>query len=65
VAKKLQSLDFFEAAAMPLTYITTYEALVKRMEIKKWEQAALLIINGAGDLSSRLFLLRKTPDVPF
>jgi hypothetical protein len=63
VAKKSQSLDFVEAA-MPLTYITAYEASVERMEIKRGEEAALLVINGAVDLSSRLFLLRETPDDP-
>ena len=65
VAKKPQGLNFVEAAAMPLKYITAYEALVERMEIKKGEQVALLISNGAGGLSSHLFLLRKTLDVPF
>ena len=35
VAKKSQSLDFVEAVVMPLTYITAYEALVERMEIKR------------------------------
>src|ERR1700722_16887183 len=64
VAKKLQSLDFVEVAAMPLAYITVYEALVKRMEIKKGEQPALFIINATRVLSSRLFLLRETPDGP-
>ena len=48
VAKKPRSLNFVQAASMPLTYITAYEALVERLEIKKGEQAALLIINGAG-----------------
>ena len=33
---------------MPLAYMTAYESLVDRMEIKKGEKAALLIINGAG-----------------
>lgn len=65
VAKKSQSLDFVEAAAMPLTYIKAYETLVERTEIKRGEQAALLTINGAGGLLSRLFLLRETPDDPF
>jgi NADPH:quinone reductase-like Zn-dependent oxidoreductase len=47
VVNKSQSVDFVEAAAMPLTYITAYEAAAERMEIKRGEQAALLIINGA------------------
>ena len=48
VAKKPKSLDFVQAASMPLTYVTAYEALVERMEIERGEKAALLIINGAG-----------------
>lgn len=51
-AKKPKNLDFIEAAAMPLTWITAYEALVERMEIQKGEQAAVLIINGAGGVGS-------------
>ncbi|KAL9119931.1 MAG: hypothetical protein Q9187_003514, partial [Circinaria calcarea] len=35
-------------STMPLTYLTVYEALVERMEMKKGEEAALLIINGSG-----------------
>jgi len=52
VGRKPRSLDFVEAAAMPLTYITAYEALVERMEIKKGENAGLLIINGSGGVGS-------------
>lgn len=52
VGHKPNSLDFAEAAAMPLTYVTAYEALIERMEIKKGEQAALLIINGAGGVGA-------------
>lgn len=37
---------------MPLTYLTAYEALVERLEIKKGEKAALLIINGAGGVGA-------------
>jgi len=50
VAKKPKSLGFEEAAAMPLTWITAYEALVERLEIKKGEKAALLIVNGSGGM---------------
>lgn len=52
VALKPQSLDWGQAAAMPLTFITAYEGLVERLEIKKGEQAGLLIINGAGGVGS-------------
>ena len=49
---KPKSLDWGQAAAMPLTWITAYEALVERMEIQKNEQAGILIINGAGGVGS-------------
>ncbi|GLB05689.1 hypothetical protein AtubIFM57258_000978 [Aspergillus tubingensis] len=52
VGHKPKRLDFVESAAMPLTYITAYEALVERLEIKKGEKAALLIINGAGGVGA-------------
>ncbi|TFK54515.1 quinone oxidoreductase [Heliocybe sulcata] len=52
VGRKPKNLKFIEAAAMPLTYITAYEALVERMDIKKGERAGLLIINGAGGVGS-------------
>jgi zinc-binding alcohol dehydrogenase family protein len=52
VALKPKSLDWGQAAAMPLTWITAYEALVERMEIQKGEQAGILIINGAGGVGS-------------
>lgn len=48
IALKPKNLDFCEAAAMPLTWITAYEALVERMEIQKGENAGILIVNGAG-----------------
>ena len=51
VAKKPKNLDFVQAASIPLTYVTAYEALIERMEIKKGEKAALLIINGAGGMT--------------
>ncbi|KIW61871.1 hypothetical protein PV05_01942 [Exophiala xenobiotica] len=43
VAKKPKALSFVEAAALPLTYITAYEALVECMEIEPGEQSALLV----------------------
>jgi len=53
IARKPQKLDFVQAAAMPLTWITAYEALVERMEIQKGEKAGLLIVNGSGGESFR------------
>lgn len=49
---KPQSLDFVQAASMPLTYATAYESLVDRLEIKQGEKAAVLIINGGGGMGS-------------
>lgn len=37
---------------MPLTYLTAYEALVERLEIRKSEKAGLLVINGAGGVGA-------------
>ncbi|KAI0013248.1 quinone oxidoreductase [Xylariaceae sp. FL0662B] len=49
---KAKSLDFTQAAAMPLTYATAYESLVDRLGIKRGEKAAILIINGGGGVGS-------------
>ncbi|KAF2766311.1 hypothetical protein EJ03DRAFT_330168 [Teratosphaeria nubilosa] len=37
---------------MPLTWITAYEALVERLEIKEEEKCGILIVNGAGGVGS-------------
>lgn len=50
--QKHKSLDFVQAAAMPLTYGTAYEALVDRLEIKKGEKSGILIMNGGGGVGS-------------
>lgn len=58
VGRKPKKLDFVESAAMPLTYITAYEALVERLEIPlplglgESEPAGILIINGAGGVGA-------------
>lgn len=52
VGHKPKSLDFVEAAAMPLTYGTAYASLVERLEIKKGENVGILIINGAGGVGA-------------
>ncbi|KAJ5300053.1 hypothetical protein PENANT_c085G05496 [Penicillium antarcticum] len=52
VGHKPKGLDMTEAAALPLTYITAYQALVAQMEIQKRENAAVLIINGAGGVGA-------------
>ncbi|KAF3039707.1 hypothetical protein E8E12_004055 [Didymella heteroderae] len=52
VAIKPKSLDWGQAASMPLTWITAWEALVERMEIQEGENAGILIVNGAGGVGS-------------
>ncbi|MGE6526791.1 zinc-binding alcohol dehydrogenase family protein [Bacillus safensis] len=60
VAKKPANLSFAEAAAMPLTTITAYEALFDRMHMKRnAEGATLLIIGGAGGVGSIAIQLAK------
>ncbi|KAI1107393.1 quinone oxidoreductase [Jackrogersella minutella] len=49
---KPESVDFVQAAAMPLTYATASESLIDRLEIKEGEKAAILIINGGGGMGS-------------
>ncbi|KAK8022030.1 quinone oxidoreductase [Apiospora rasikravindrae] len=46
------SLDFVQAAAMPLTYATAYESLVDRLGIRPNEKAGILVINGGGGMGS-------------
>lgn len=60
VAKKPKSLDFVQAAAMPLTYVTAYEALVERLDIQCGENAGLLIINGSGGVGSVASQIART-----
>jgi len=55
VGKKPKSLDFAQAAAIPLTAITAWEAYFDRMKIDaggKHRGASLLIIGGAGGVGS-------------
>jgi len=60
VAHKPRSLSMVESAAMPLTWITAYEALVERLGISPGEEAGLLIINGAGGVGSVATQIAKT-----
>jgi NADPH2:quinone reductase len=55
VGPKPASLDFAEAAALPLTAITAWEALFDRLDVKKpvpGVPPAVLIIGGAGGVAS-------------
>ncbi|CZR67041.1 related to NADPH:quinone reductase and related Zn-dependent oxidoreductases [Phialocephala subalpina] len=51
IGHKPTSLDFVEAAVMPLTYGTAWE-MAERLDIQEGEQAGILIINGAGGVGS-------------
>ena len=64
VGKKPSNLSFAEAAALPLTTITAWEALFQRLGIEpdktqKNQQSTLLIINGAGGVGSIAIQLAK------
>ena len=50
VGSKPKSLDFAQAAAIPLTAITAWEAFFDRMKVQKGK--SLLIIGGAGGVGS-------------
>jgi zinc-binding alcohol dehydrogenase family protein len=57
VGHKPKTLNFSEAAAMPLTSITAWELLFERLAVPygvKSQTGALLIINGAGGVGSML-----------
>ena len=62
VGPKPRSLDFAQAAAMPLTALTAYEALFEQFGIDPGGRHAgktLLIINGAGGVGSIAIQLAK------
>ena len=50
VGRKPRSLDFAQAAALPLTAITAWEAFHDRLKVKRG--ASLLVIGGAGGVGS-------------
>jgi NADPH:quinone reductase len=63
VGHKPRSLGFAEAAALPLTSLTAWEALFDRMDIRKpvvGAAPAVLIIGGAGGVSSIATQLVRT-----
>lgn len=62
VGRKPQSLDFQQAAAMPLTSLTAWELLFDRLGVKTGKPAdagSLLIIGGAGGVGSMLIQLAR------
>ncbi|HEY3076339.1 MAG TPA: zinc-binding alcohol dehydrogenase family protein [Burkholderiales bacterium] len=58
VGRKPKSLDFAQAAAIPLTAITAWEAFFERMKVVKGR--SLLIIGGAGGVGSIGIQLAKS-----
>lgn len=62
IAKKPRTLDFAQAAALPLTTITAYETLFDRLDVLRpvaGAANALLIIGGAGGVGSIAIQLAK------
>ena len=59
VARKPHSLDFAEAAALPLTTITAWEMLFDRLKIGQDAQDSLLIVGGAGGVGSAAIQLAR------
>ncbi len=58
-AKMPQSLDFAEAAALPLTGITAWELLFNRFELGPESRGTILIIGSAGGVGSIMIQLVK------
>lgn len=67
VGRKPQTLDWAEAAALPLTALTAWETLFDRLDVKKpvpGAANALLLIGGAGGVGSiAIQLLRALTDI--
>ncbi len=57
VAKKPKSLNFQEAAALPLTSLTAWELLFDRLKISPEQHGTLLIVGAAGGVGSILVQL--------
>jgi NADPH:quinone reductase len=59
IAKKPRTLSFSEAAAIPLTAITAYEALILQSTTKYSDATSVLIVGGAGGVGSMGIQLLK------
>src|SRR6185436_8127955 len=57
--RKPRNLSFEEAAAMPLTTLTAWEALFDRMDFEPGRAATLLVIAGAGGVGSIAIQIAK------
>lgn len=63
VGRKPKSLDFAEAAALPLTTITAYEAFFDRMHVGRGDASrgrTLLVVGGAGGVGSIAIQIART-----
>jgi NADPH:quinone reductase len=59
-ARKPASLSFAEAAALPLTTITAWEALFERFGLTEGSSGDLLVLGAAGGVGSMMIQLAKT-----
>lgn len=59
VAKMPESLDFIDAAALPLTSITAWELLFHRLDLSAESNGELLIIGAPGGVGSIMIQLAK------
>ncbi|WP_413560773.1 zinc-binding alcohol dehydrogenase family protein [Bdellovibrio sp. HCB209] len=60
IALKPKTIDFAEAAALPLTSLTAWEAMISRSEMNLNEASHVLIIGGAGGVGSIAIQLLKS-----
>jgi NADPH:quinone reductase len=65
VGQKPASLDYADAAALPLTTLTAYEALFEKLRLDATSKGTLLVIGAAGGVGSIMIQLAKAlaPDV--
>jgi zinc-binding alcohol dehydrogenase family protein len=59
VARKPASLDWGEAAALPLTMLTAWESLFDHMRIATADHGTLLVVGGAGGVGSATIQLAR------
>jgi zinc-binding alcohol dehydrogenase family protein len=59
VGRKPRNLSFEEAAALPLTTITAWEALFERLDVTRDRAESFLVIGGAGGVGSIAIQLAK------
>ena len=65
VALKPKNLGFPEAAALPLTMVTAWEALLERRMIEYTKESKVLVIGGAGGVgSAAIQLLKAKASIP-